>query len=118
MWSDDLIQKIWNKATKVEGFNESKYRKDACGAWIARDKYGTDHQFGWEVDHIYPLSKGGDDDLLNLRPLHYENNRSKADNYPLYKAAITSQGTQNITTEKLVSVNADMQQQLKKRYGK
>ncbi|HIP78015.1 MAG TPA: HNH endonuclease, partial [Kiloniellaceae bacterium] len=45
-----------------------------------------DHQskFGWEIDHIRPVSKGGSDRLDNLQPLYWENNRRKGDTYPWY----------------------------------
>lgn len=118
MWSEDIIQLVWNKATKVEGYNEAKYRKDACGAWIARDKFGQIHNYGWEVDHIYPQIRGGNDNTLNLRALHYKNNRSKADDYPTYKAAVTAHGTLNIDSEKILTVNAELQQRLRILYGK
>ena len=37
------------------------------------DNYGT----YWEVDHIYPLSKGGSFHYTNTQPMHFSENRSK-----------------------------------------
>jgi hypothetical protein len=46
------------------------WRKDQCGAWIARNQYGNrNSRYGWEVDHIKPESEGGGDELSNLRPI-------------------------------------------------
>jgi 5-methylcytosine-specific restriction endonuclease McrA len=45
-------------------------------------EYGQTSKYGWEIDHIKPVSKGGTDDLSNLQPLQWENNRRKGDNYP------------------------------------
>ena len=78
-------QRVWEKATPVAGKDPNVYRKDKCGAWIKRDMYGqstTGLSMGWEIDHIKPKAKYGTDDLSNLQPLQWENNRNKADNYP------------------------------------
>ena len=46
------------------------------------EDYGnTSSKHGWEVDHIKPVSKGGTDDLSNLQPLQWDNNRKKSDTY-------------------------------------
>ena len=79
---------IWNKATVVQGYDSAKYRKDGCGAWIARSSYGTLGDHGWEIDHIRPVARSGGDDLTNLQPLHWKNNRGKGDNYPDWSCTV------------------------------
>ncbi len=78
------VELVWQKATVVPGVDARVRRKDRCGAWIDRAAYGqtSHHGTGWEIDHICPVSQGGSDDLNNLQPLQWENNRCKSDNYP------------------------------------
>lgn len=124
--TEEQIQEAWNRATVVEGFDKNRYRKDACGAWIIRNKYGdTDSLYGWEVDHIVPLTllreKGISDSMidnnLNLRALQHENNASKSDDYPSYTAVVTSEGSENIRVTKFLEVNNKKQEALKKLYN-
>jgi len=78
---------VWQK-----GAPEPKYpsfRKDKCGASMQRTKYGKAEQWGWEIDHVKPVSKGGNDDLGNLQPLQWENNRHKGDDYPNWSCKVT-----------------------------
>lgn len=104
-FSDEKINEIWAKA-KIVGTNDPNiYRQDLAGAWIAKNKYGTEDQYGWEIDHIKPLSKGGTDNSTNLQPLHWENNRTKADDYPEFKTSISSEDNKNIKKEQSWKIN-------------
>jgi hypothetical protein len=88
-YSDEIIQKVWEKAKIVSNNNPNEWRKDECGAWIARDKYGNrNSQYEWEIDHISP---GGSDSISNLRPLQWQNNVDKRDGR--LKCNITASGT-------------------------
>ncbi|MCX6751954.1 MAG: HNH endonuclease [Candidatus Nomurabacteria bacterium] len=71
---------VWNKGTIVPGINPAIRRKDICGAWIDWLAYGDrESNVGWEVDHAFPLSKGGVHHINNVRPLHWQNNARKSD---------------------------------------
>lgn len=79
------------------------------------DKYGLNHDFGWEIDHIiYPTEKGGTDRFENLRPLQHQNNASKADDYPSYTAVVTAEDDHNIGKEQNLTVNAKTRDLLSK----
>jgi 5-methylcytosine-specific restriction endonuclease McrA len=83
-FSEQTKLDVWKKGGIVFGFDPQKTRKDLCGALIFWDKYGDTKEYGqgWEIDHIKPVSHGGGDELPNLQPLQWQNNRKKGDDYP------------------------------------
>ena len=76
-FDEKTIEAVWRKGTPIPGY--PAFRRDVCNASMQRNKYGETVEFGWEIDHIVPVSKGGTDDLSNLQPLQWENNRCKSD---------------------------------------
>lgn len=115
---ESTIDIIWEKGLKVEGYDPDLYRQDFSGAWIARNAYGDrESVFGWEYDHVYPKSKGGTDEDINIRPINWQNNLSKGDSYPEYVAAITSEDNKNVMKETHCTVGKQLQAKLKNLYG-
>ncbi len=116
----------WNKATVVPGFDPHTFRKDACGAWMVWDKYGTsDNIYGWEIDYVIPpcilehkgFSEQDINESENLRALQFLNKFSKGEDYPSYTSVVTSRGDKNVEEMHNLTVNAKLRAKLEKLYG-
>ncbi len=117
-FTDNLIQTVWNKARIVEGFDKDRFRKDACGAWIQRSEYGNHKsQYGWDIDHVLPRLLGGGDEEINLRPMQWQNNLSKADDFPYYFSAVVANERTNEEKKVQLRVNSDLYELLKQKYN-
>lgn len=118
-FTEERIQEVWEKGSEVDGYDSTIYRKDACGAWMKRDKYGDrDSSLGWEIDHIYPESRLMEenverdqiDNIVNLRPLNWQNNASKDNDYPAYTARCRAEGDSNIEDSRQMIVNKEVRE--------
>lgn len=54
------------------------WRRDARGVKMRYASYGTTGEYGWEIDHIIPRSKGGTGSLSSLQPLHWKGRKKEA----------------------------------------
>jgi hypothetical protein len=67
----------WRRAVEIPG-SGPRFRMDRFGWWIAWDEYGQCTIYGWEIDHILPLSRGGLDHESNCAATHWLANRAKS----------------------------------------
>lgn len=80
-WTPEQINAVWQKGRQIPNYLTSEYRWDACGQVMKFSEHGNrNHEYGWEIDHINPVSNNGSDDISNIQPLNWKNNATKGDN--------------------------------------
>jgi hypothetical protein len=95
-FTKEEIDDAWEQGRVEKGYDPDFYRRDYADARIERLMYGNIYsQYGWEIDHIKPLAKGGTYDKNNLFPLQWKNNRTKGDDYPKWYTSISFDGKKN-----------------------
>lgn len=93
---ENLIEAVWRKGCTVPGNNPNVWRKDVCGAWMKREDYDNrNSEYGWQIDHINPASRGGSHDIENLRPLHWLTNESRQNQMEDY-CRVRAHGNHNV----------------------
>ena len=105
--SKDFAIKFWeaiygNKVLVADCFGNEIYKEDYGNTTLLRTlPGGKSFSYGWTIDHILPISKGGDNSLNNLEIMHWINNEEKADNtsfiindieYEIYKCKVSKEG--------------------------
>ena len=74
------VIQVWKKGFVIPGVTPHVFRRDNYGYLMRYEDYGNiNSEYGWEIDHICPVARGGTDALGNLQPLYWENNRKKSD---------------------------------------
>ncbi len=74
--------RLWNKS-----FGKETKVKDYAGRLMAKGAYNDrGSEFGWNIDHILPQSRGGKTADYNLVCCHILTNDEKADKFPCFKA--------------------------------
>jgi 5-methylcytosine-specific restriction endonuclease McrA len=77
MVSKKIVGEVWEKAKSMRGKDPDVWRKDKYDNKIRFGSYGTQGEYGWEIDHKNPKNNEGSDQLRNLQPHHWEENREK-----------------------------------------
>ncbi len=74
LFDEYIIQQVWEKGKIIERNSPATWREDSYGYFMKREFYGKKNsRYGWEIDHIKPLTAGGDDNLENLQPVQWQN---------------------------------------------
>ena len=102
-WTEEEKRKIWRKADTDPYNDPDLWRKDQCGAWMYWPNYGaasageSHTSYKWQIDHVKPESKGGEDIVSNARPLQWYNNDCRQNGR--LKKKIIAEGTKNVEVE-------------------
>lgn len=79
-YSEDIIQKVWNKGVYIGHNDPNMWRKDECGAWMGRHFYGNhESTYGWEIARLPDEVDIKDDPVAGLIPLQWQNQKESTE---------------------------------------
>ena len=85
-WTKD---RVWRKAAPSQVGTQIDSAKTGAAPSFSTKAHGQRTKCGWVVDHIRPVSRGGTDQLGNLQPLHWRNNRGKGSHWPRWSCTVS-----------------------------
>lgn len=126
-FTDEELNNVWSKGREILGKDSNEYRLDAAGALIKKSHRGSDDEYDWEVDHIFPKHKLEEEGIpeedwnkmVNLRPFNAKNNGSKSDDYPKYYRSMIYdvEKDKNVSSNTRMIINERVQDDINKCYG-
>ena len=75
----NIILAVWLKGNPIYGLPANEWRLDCNGNTIRWSEYGKTTRYGWEIDHSIPKSRFGSNNISNLFPMRWKENREKFD---------------------------------------
>ena len=79
-------QKLSDEAKKVweNYFGDKDKGTDYRGNLICKAAYNDENsEYGWDIDHVNPKSRGGSNNIKNLKPLLISENRKKGNSWDI-----------------------------------
>ncbi|MBR4918796.1 MAG: hypothetical protein IKZ52_06245 [Bacteroidales bacterium] len=99
-YTKEIINSVWEKA-KIVPNNADQFRQDYAGAWIKKNEYNENTEFGWKIVVLKPRDNGGkEEDIENLLPFHWRNASEKGNKFPEWDSVLASEGVKNISEKK------------------
>lgn len=67
----NLSEQVWQKANRAPDLDPENFRIDEEGSVIKKADFNNESSiYGWCFFHLQPVWEGGNDDILNLKPLN------------------------------------------------
>jgi hypothetical protein len=82
---EDLKRAAWARTSPVSETAAAswEFRKDCLGNLVRYNDYGRRNSpFGWELEYIVPLRRGGSADPENLQALHWKASAARSEAVP------------------------------------
>ncbi|AGM26201.1 hypothetical protein SSYRP_v1c06110 [Spiroplasma syrphidicola EA-1] len=86
--SEPEIRMIWDNTQQGGGRNNLLFRRDIAGAFIKIGELNQESEFGWVIDLLVPLDKGGKLEVNNCLAMHWKNSKARRGTLNDWKAAV------------------------------